>query len=206
MFPIIVDCTGQKVAIVGGGPIALHKIENVNRFGIIPHVIAPAIHPAIRLLAEEGKAILHEKKVTWTDIEDAFLIMLVTDNRDVNRRMAERAKAHQKIVVHAEQTDIGNAQIPAVMKRGRLLMSVSTSGASPSLAVKIRNELEKQFDEDYEEYLDFLFDLRQYIKAYVPEREERRRWLKRAADDELLHSPQKREELFNALTCEFPAF
>lgn len=205
MFPIMVDAADQKIAIVGGGPIALHKVENVNRFGIVPDVIAPDIHPDIWALAERGLAVVHQKPVEWVDLADAFIIMLVTDNPDVNRTMAERARAQQKIVVHAEQTDLGNAQIPAVLKRGRLLISVSTSGASPSLSTHIRNRLEEEFDERYEDYVEFLYEARQYIKKHVQERPERRHWLKKAVEARYLDYPDEREHYMADLYSRYPA-
>ncbi|WP_050182050.1 precorrin-2 dehydrogenase/sirohydrochlorin ferrochelatase family protein [Domibacillus robiginosus] len=205
MFPIMIDLSGQKVAIAGGGPIAVHKTENLLRFGIQPHIISPEFHPSFHQLAREGHVILHRKKVEWADLEDAFLIMLVTDNKQVNAEMAELAVCHGKLVVHAEHNDLGNAQIPAVMMRGKLLISVSTSGASPSLSTQIRNQLEEEFDERYEEYVDFLYEVRQYIKRHIQERPERRKWLKRASENCYLEYPEKRKQYMADLVTSFPA-
>ncbi|MEM1501803.1 NAD(P)-dependent oxidoreductase [Domibacillus sp. 8LH] len=205
MFPIMIDLSGQKVVIAGGGPIAFHKTENLLRFGIHPHIVSLDFHPSIEQLAIEGKVVLHRKKVEWTDLEDAFLIMLVTDDKQANAKMAELAVRHGKLVVHAEHNDLGNAQIPAVMMRGKLMISVSTSGASPSLSTQIRNQLEEEFDERYEAYVDFLYEVRQYIKRHIPERPERRKWLKRAAENDYLEYPEKRKQYMADLEMQYPA-
>ncbi|OAH57681.1 MULTISPECIES: NAD(P)-dependent oxidoreductase [Bacillaceae] len=205
MFPIMIDLTNQKVVIAGGGPIALHKIENLLRFGICAHIISPEFHPSIEQLAAKEKVILHRKKVEWNDLKDAFLIMLVTDDKEANEQMAGLAKEHGKLVVHAEHNDLGNAQIPAVLIRGKLMISVSTGGASPTLSKNIRNHLEDQFDERYETYLDFLYDTRQYIKKHVDSRHERRIWLKKAADSHYLDYPEERERYITELTSAYPA-
>ena len=205
MFPIMIDIRDQKVVIAGGGPIAFHKIENLLRFGIKPHVVSPECHPAIERLAAKEKVIIHRKKVEWTDLEDAFLIMLVTNDKKANEDMAKLAVTHGKLVVHAEHNDLGNAQIPAVLMRGKLLISVSTSGASPTLSTQIRNRLEDEFDERYEEYLDFLFEARQYIKQHIHDRPERRTWLKKAAEIRYFEHPEEREHYMVELFSRYPA-
>ncbi|OLN22458.1 siroheme synthase [Domibacillus antri] len=205
MFPVMIDVTNQKIVIAGGGPIAFHKVENLLRFGICAHIISPDFHPEIEKLAAEQKVILHRKKVEWDDVKDAFLIMLVTDDSEANERIAGLAKEHGKLVVHAEQTHLGNAQIPAVLIRGKLMISVSTGGASPTLSKEIRDQLEDQFDERYEDYLDFLYDTRQYIKKYIDSRPERRKWLKKAANSLYLDHPEERERFTAELTSAYPA-
>lgn len=205
MFPIMIDLSGQKVVIAGGGAIAFHKAENLLRFGIYPHIVSPAFHPDIEKMALEGKAVLHRKKIEWADLEDAFLILLVTDDKEANAAMAKLAVRHGKLVVHAEHNDLGNAQIPAVMIRGKLMISVSTSGASPSLSTQIRNQLEEEFDERYEEYLDFLYEVRHYIKQHIPDRPERRKWLKKAAENCYLDDPKKRSLYMADLLTDYPA-
>lgn len=205
MFPIMIDLSDQKVVIAGGGSIAFHKAENLLRFGIRPHIVSPECHPAIEQLAEEQKVIVHRKKVEWRDLEDAFLIMLVTDDKETNAQMAELAVLHGKLVVHAEHNDLGNAQIPAVLIRGKLMISVSTSGASPTLSTQIRNRLEDEFDERYEAYLDFLFDARQYIKRHIHDRPERRTWLKKAAETCYFEHPEEREHYLTELFARYPA-
>lgn len=204
MFPIMIDLTDQKVVIAGGGTIALHKIENLLRFGICAHIISPDFHPSIEQLAAQEKVILHRKKVEWNDLKDAFLIMLVTDDKKANDEMSRISKEHGKLVVHAEHNDLGNAQIPAVLIRGKLMISVSTGGASPTLSKNIRNHLEDQFDERYEEYLDFLYETRKYIKKHVDIRRERQLWLKKAADSHYLDHPEEREQYMADLTSAYP--
>ncbi len=204
MFPIMIDLADEKVVIAGGGAIAFHKIENLLRFGLHVHVVSPEFHPSIEQLADEGNVTLHRKKVEWADLADAFLIMLVTDDKNANNKMAEQAKKHGKLVVHAEHNDLGNAQIPAVLIRGKLMISVSTSGASPTLSTRIRNQLENEFDERYEDYLDFLFEMRQFIKRHIDSRPERRKWLQKAADSVYLEHPEKRERYKEALFAAYP--
>ncbi|OCA82027.1 NAD(P)-dependent oxidoreductase [Pseudobacillus wudalianchiensis] len=199
MFPIMVDLTDEKIVVVGGGEVALHKINNLLRFGLHVHVVSPAIHPEIERLASEGFVTVLQKLVEEEDYHDAFLVMTVTDSKAVNDEIARRAKAAGKLVVHAEQPDLGNSTIPASLQRGRLVVSVSTGGASPTLAKQIRNQLEEQYDESYEDYLDFLYEVRQVIKKVEPDRAVRRHLLKIAADPIFYKDIERREAFLHEI-------
>lgn len=202
MFPIMVDMSSEKVVLIGGGNIAFHKAENLFRFAIKPHVVSPEFHPAFEKLAAEGKVILHQKEAEWSDIRDAFLIMLVTNDEKVNDQLAAQAKEAGKLVVHASNPELGNAQVPAVALRDKLIISVSTSGASPTVAKQIRNDLLEVYDERYETYLDFLYEVRQIVKEHVEHRADRQHWLKQAAGPLYLEQPDERERLLEELIRE----
>ncbi|MEK4029715.1 MULTISPECIES: NAD(P)-binding protein [Bacillaceae] len=195
MFPIMVDLADEKIVVVGGGEVALHKIKNLLRFGLHVHVVSPSIHPEIEKLAEEGLVTTLQKLAEEEDYDDAFLVIAVTNSKEVNDRVARKAKAAGKLVVHAEQPDLGNSTIPASLQRGRLVLSVSTGGASPTLAKQIRNQLEETYDESYEDYLDFLYEVRQIVKKVEPDRKVRRHLLKIAADP-IFYKDIKRRETF----------
>ncbi|WP_317645037.1 NAD(P)-dependent oxidoreductase [Sporosarcina sp. GW1-11] len=194
----------SKVVIIGGGNVAYHKILNLHRFGIHPIVVSPVFHPSLLTLAEEGTIQLIHKEADWNDVANAFLILLVTDNERVNDHLAGLLKANGKLVVHASNPSLGTAQIPAVTTRGKLIISVSTSGASPSLAKKIRTEIAETYDERYEDYLDFLADVRFYVKQQVADRSERRSWLKEAIEPIYLHNNEERQTFLNKLQRSFP--
>ena len=193
MFPIMVNLADEKIVIIGGGEVALHKIRNLLRFGLHVHVVSPTIHPEIESLASEGLVTVLQKPVEEKDYDDAFLVITVTNSREVNDEVAGKAKAAGKLVVHAEQPDLGNSTIPASLQRGRLVLSVSTGGASPTLAKQIRNDLEEQYGESYEDYIDFLYEVRQVIKKVEPDRAVRRHLLKIAADPIFYKDIERRE-------------
>ncbi len=206
IFPIMLENLKEtNVIVVGGGQVASHKVRNLQRFGICPNVISPTFHPSLLTLAEKGTVKLIQKEVEWEDVKDAFLTLLVTDNEEINDRLALQLKEAGKLVVHASNPSLGCAQIPAVTRRGKLVISVSTSGASPSLAKKIRSEIAEQYDERYEEYVDFLADVRCYIKKHIMERTERRAWLKEVIEPIYLHDNEERQAFLNELQRAFPS-
>ncbi|ARK21108.1 siroheme synthase [Sporosarcina ureae] len=206
MFPIMLENMDESnIFVVGGGHVAYHKVLNLRRFGIHPTIISPAFHPSFEELEQQGVVTLITKEAEWEDVATAFLTLLVTDNEAVNDRLAKQLKDAGKLVVHASNPSLGTAQIPAVTARGKLIISVSTSGSSPSLAKKIRDEIAETYDERYEEYLDFLADVRQYVKHYVADRTERRAWLKEAIEPIYLHNTDERQTFLNELQKTSPS-
>ncbi|ARF16893.1 precorrin-2 dehydrogenase/sirohydrochlorin ferrochelatase family protein [Sporosarcina ureae] len=205
MFPIMLENLDESnIFLVGGGHVAYHKVLNLHRFGIHPTLISPEFHPSLAELEQQGTVTLITKEAEWEDVANAFLTLLVTDNEVLNDHLAKQLKRAGKLVVHASNPSLGTAQIPAVTTRGKLIISVSTSGASPSLAKKIRSEIAETYDERYEDYLDFLADIRQYVKKYVADRVERRSWLKEAIEPIYLHNIEERQTFLDELKQTFP--
>ncbi|PID04774.1 MULTISPECIES: bifunctional precorrin-2 dehydrogenase/sirohydrochlorin ferrochelatase [unclassified Sporosarcina] len=206
MFPIMLENMDEaKIFLVGGGHVAYHKVLNLHRFGIHPTIVSPEFHPSFAELELQGMVTLITKEAEWEDVANAFLTLLVTDNEAVNDYLAKKLKDAGKLVVHASNPSLGTAQIPAVTTRGKLIISVSTSGASPSLAKKIRTEIAETYDERYEDYLDFLADIRYYVKQFVTDRVERRTWLKEAIEPIYLHNVEERQTFLDELKQTFPA-
>lgn len=199
MLPITVNPSKGKVVIVGGGYIGLHKAKNLLKFQIIPHIVSKEFHPDFEQLATRDKVMLSKKEVEWTDVEDAFLVVLVTDDEQVNDDLAKRLVREHKLVVHASNPPLGNVQMPASFNRGKLQISVATAGASPFLAVKIRNQLAEEFDDAYVTYVDFLYEVRQLVQKKISKRMERRKWLKTAVNDRYLHSLEDRHALLDEI-------
>lgn len=199
LFPISVSLTGEKVVIVGAGEIGFHKAMNLVKFGLKPHVIGEGIHPKFLPVVEAGKVTIEQKIIEWADLGSAFLIILVTNEESTNDWFAMKAKQAGKLVVHASNPSLGNAQVPATLSRGKLLFSVSTSGASPTLAKQIRDQLAADYNEDYEAYLDFLAEVRIIVKRKFECRVDRRKWLQAAVQPVHLEDEHSRVEFMEQL-------
>lgn len=199
LFPISVSLTAEKVVIVGAGEIGYHKTLNLIKFGLKPHVIGEQVHPNFKDIVEAGKATVEQKTVEWSDLHTAFLIILVTNDESTNDRFASKAKQAGKLVVHASNPSLGNAQIPATLVRGKLLFSVSTSGASPTLAKQIRDKLATDYTGDYEAYLDFLATVRLIVKQKFEHRSERKKWLQAAVQPTHLEDELSRVKFMQEL-------
>lgn len=196
-YPIMMRLEGKKVVVVGGGKVAERKVRGLLVTGALVIVVSPDITAALQKLAEEGEIVWLEKAFATQDIKDAFMVFAATDKEEINQAVRASASNHQ-LVMMADDPDHSDFHVPAHFSRGRLHIAVSTSGASPMLARNIRGQLEQQFDQSYEEYLDFLFSTRQWILKEVKDAALKRKLLTAIVSAEFLNS-QNREEEFRRL-------
>lgn len=178
--------------MVGGGPVAERKIHNLLDTGAIITVISPTITAVIQSWQETEDVNWKKKYFEDDDINDAFLIIAATDKRDVNHQVLKVCRTHQLINV-VDDPEGSNFFVPSTLLRGKLSISVSTSGASPGLSKKIVTELADKYDECYEEYLDFLFETRRCIQNTISDPDVRRKLLSKLLDDEFKSLSRKQQ-------------
>lgn len=163
MYPIVLDVKGKLCVIIGGGKIAYRKAIPLLKAGALIHIVSPEICNEIKKLQDDRKIKVFLKKTEKSDYEHAFMVVAATNSNEINQQIRKNTGNHQLVNI-ASNHELSNFHIPASAVRGRLMISVSTGGASPVLAKKIRNSLLEQFDESYESYLDFLWEMRKKIK------------------------------------------
>jgi precorrin-2 dehydrogenase / sirohydrochlorin ferrochelatase len=198
MYPIHVDLSDKQVVVAGGGPVAYRKIiDLLNEKAIITVISIDAVKE-IQELHEQKSLTWISREVKSKDFEKAFLIVAATNSNEVNAEIAINVNEDQLINV-ADQPQLGNFIIPSVVKRGKLILSVSTSGASPSLSISIKKELQQKYSKDYESYLEFLFECRNIIKNEFP-KVKRKDLLAELTDPVFLHDVNKRYGYKKTLT------
>jgi precorrin-2 dehydrogenase / sirohydrochlorin ferrochelatase len=198
MYPISVRMQGKKVVVAGGGKVASFKVALLLEEGADVTVVSPEAVNEIRQWAEKGKLKWISRQIEISDCEDAFLIIAATDNPELNEKLAQNAKPNQLVNV-ITNPEKGNVHFPAALKRGKLLIAVSTEGASPKLAKKIRNDLAKLYDDSYEEYLEFLNECRVLIKSKGLEKTAKNKLLLEILQDEFRESEEKRRKFLESL-------
>lgn len=194
VIPIMIELEGKRVVIVGGGRIAKRKLSGLLDSGAELTVISPVAAPEIAEWAEEGKINWKQKNFEPTDAEDAFMMVIATDDPAVNAEARKAAHPHCLVNASAE-AKAGNIHFPAHVKRGKLSIAVSTNGASPMLAKKIKQELQAQFDESYERYLEFLFEARQLLKKTQIPQNTKEEYLRGFLDEPFLQTALQQETL-----------
>lgn len=194
VIPIMIELEGKKVIIVGGGRIAKRKLSGLLDSGAELMVISPAADPAIIAWADEGKIIWKQKCFEPTDAEEAFLMVIATDDPAVNAE-ARKSAPSNCLVNASTEAETGNIHFPAHVKRGKLSIAVSTNGASPMLAKKIKQDLQKQFDESYEQYVDFLFEARQLLKKTTISQNAKEEYLRSFLDESFLQNASQEASL-----------
>lgn len=196
-YPIMLQMAGKKVVVVGGGKVAERKVSGLLGTGALITVISPDATETIHRLALNGDIVWQERFFTKDDLLDAFMIFAATNHAEINQFVKNASGSNQLFSI-ADDPDGSDFHVPANFKRGRLSISVSTSGASPILARQICARLEEQFDEAYECYLEFLYTARQRILREVKDPALKRSLLTAIVGEDFLNS-ENREEKFRQL-------
>ncbi|MEK4994781.1 precorrin-2 dehydrogenase/sirohydrochlorin ferrochelatase family protein [Paenibacillus sp. FSL H7-0918] len=190
-LPIMLDCEGLPCVVIGGGVVAERKVSGLLEAGAAVKVISPSLTDPLDSLAEKGLLIWMDRTYAPGDLRGAFLVYAATNDRAVNEEVARESRRlgiHVNVASHAEA---GNFITPGVVRRGRLTVAVSTSGAGPLAATKIKNVLEKALDAAYEPYLDFVHAMRTRIKEKEPSAEVRGRLLRKLGTLDVLNEMSK---------------
>jgi len=189
-YPIMLQLDGKKVVVIGGGKVAERKVHGLLGTGARIIVISPEATMELQTLFGDGRIDWKKKLFSAEDLQDAALIFAATDDRDINRTVKSLAGKHQLVTI-ADDPDLSDFHLPAHVQRGRLSIAVSTGGASPTLAKKVREVLEQQFDERYDEYLEFLYTTRQWILMEVDDPALKRKLLTAIVSKEFLNSQNR---------------
>ncbi|HEU4965079.1 MAG TPA: bifunctional precorrin-2 dehydrogenase/sirohydrochlorin ferrochelatase [Bacilli bacterium] len=177
---------GRDCLVVGGGPVAERKVAGLLASEAQVTVVAPAVTNVIAEWAQEGTIEWEARLFAKEDVSDKFLIIAATDSQEINREVTDEAEKLGKLVNVVNDPDRGNFVVPAMVRRGKLQIGVSTSGAAPLVARRIRDELETRFGEEYAVYLDKLAEVRQVLLRDVLEVESRRAIWHRVVESDLL--------------------
>lgn len=164
-YPLMIDLNNKKVVLIGGGYVSLRKSKKFLEYGAKVYVVAPSFQEDFCLLKEAYAEKLHLIKDNYKSeyIVDAFLVVASTDSKEVNSKIASFCVEKNILCNVVDDIEESSCIVPSTVKRGELLISVSTLGNSPSLCGKIRRELEETYDEQYEEYVKLLGEVRKHI-------------------------------------------
>ena len=163
MLSLLVDIKDKHCVVVGGGKVAYRKVMLLLEEAAKVTVISPNICSELEEIWKSGKIQLFRRKGTDEDFNAAFLTVAATNDRQENRRITQRLKSIS-LVNDASSFEEGNCQIPASFKKGRLHLSVSTNGASPKMAKRMKEEWQQTYDDNYIAYIDFLYQVRTILK------------------------------------------
>lgn len=166
LYPILLNLEGALCLIVGGGEVARRKINHLLEAGARVRVIAPRVVPQIRAWAREGKLEIVASTYHLRDLDsEARLVFACTDDPDTNKRIAADADTRGIHANCADDPESGGFHVPSMVRRGSLLLTVSTGGKSPALSREICHRLEQQFGPAWGEFTDLLGKLRERWKS-----------------------------------------
>lgn len=198
MQPLIIDLTGKKIVIAGGGRIAARKAKVFDAEQADITFIAPDFSKDVIGLANQKGYKLVQREARPADFENAFLSILAANNREANKALAQSLAPLQLVCV-ADESSEGNVIFPATVRRGHLQLAVTSGGASPKLTRKLKKELEQQFDASWTEYTAFLAQCRKHIKQLPISVEKKNELLAELLDDRYRLQEENRKEKWEKL-------
>ena len=142
-YPVYLNLKGRRCVVFGGGAVAEDKILKLQTSGAIISVISPDVTPVIQSLSEQGKLDWQPRKYQPGDLAGAFMAIAATNNRDVNRCIFEEAEESGILLNVVDDPVFCSFIAPAIVRRGNVTLAISTGGASPALARKLRESLEE---------------------------------------------------------------
>ncbi|KEO81164.1 precorrin-2 dehydrogenase/sirohydrochlorin ferrochelatase family protein [Tumebacillus flagellatus] len=185
-YGVFLNLTGRRCLVVGGGPVAERKITGLLDCAGEVTVVSPAVTDVIAALAESGRLKWEKRAYRTGDAASFFLVMAATDSRELNAEVYAEAERAGRLCNVVNDQSLGNFTVPAVVRRGRLQVAVSTGGASPAVAKRIRRELEEHFGGEYAAFLDQMAEIRHDLLGTVRDEKRRTKILQRLAESELL--------------------
>jgi uroporphyrin-III C-methyltransferase/precorrin-2 dehydrogenase/sirohydrochlorin ferrochelatase len=181
-FPVFFDLTAQCVLVVGGGDVALRKVALLERSGALITLVAPKVLPELEERAAAGKINLKIRDFVPDDLDGARLVIVATSRRAVNRWIASLSEARNIPVNVVDDREASRFIVPAIIDRDPVLVAISTGGASPVLARRLRERLEAVIPKKIGELALWLRALRHAARRRLRDTDERRRFFENIVD------------------------
>lgn len=199
-FPFMIELNNERCLIAGGGTVAYRKVCSMLEFGAVVTVVSPEFCPELLELAEQantpdkycaatsddrgsvenfadysGCLTLVKRRVQPQDIDDAFVVIMATDDEKVNHEMAELCRQKRILVNVVDVKSDCGFYFPAIIKDKEVVISVSTGGQSPVLAGTIKRNIESHLGRNYGDIAERMGEIREQIKAQIDGEEERKK-------------------------------
>ena len=176
--PFYIAClrlSGRRCLVVGGGEVGLEKVEGLLACDGDVVLVAPDAVPQLREYAEEGSIAWEQREYAGpSDLEGTFIVIASTSDTDVNIRVYEDAERRAMLVNVVDVPPLCNFILPAIVRTGPLAIAISTAGASPALAKRIKAEIAEEFGEPYARLAVILNEVRGWAKATLPTYQDRK--------------------------------
>jgi siroheme synthase-like protein len=175
--PFYIAClklTGRKCLVVGGGEIGLEKVEGLLACDGDVTLVAPEAVAELEELAREGSIRWERREYEPSDLEGTFMVIASTNSTDVNIAVYEDAERRAMLVNVVDVPPLCNFILPAILRTGPLAIAISTAGASPALAKRMKAEVAELFGEEYATLAVMLNDVRGWAKGTLPTYQDRK--------------------------------
>lgn len=163
-YPIFLNVRGKKCLVVGGGEVALRKVQSLLERGASVEVVSPTLCPELSRMAGEGTIQALQRRYKAEDLQAALVAVAATDDAETNEGVAAEARRRGVLVNIVDDPQHSDFIVPSYLSRGDVIIAISTSGRSPALARKIRTKLEKDFGAEYAQLALLADEVRSELK------------------------------------------
>jgi precorrin-2 dehydrogenase/sirohydrochlorin ferrochelatase len=185
--PFYIAClrlTGRRCVVVGGGEVGLEKVEGLLACDASVTLVAPEAHPELIQLALEGSIQWEQREYESADLEGALIAIAATNDTDLNIGVFNDAEARSMLVNVVDVPPLCNFILPAIVRNGPLAIAISTAGASPALAKRMKREIAELFGEPYALLAILLNEARGWAKATLPTYQDRKEFFESIVNGE----------------------
>jgi len=175
--PFYIAClrlSGRRALVVGGGEIGLEKVEGLLLCDADVVLVAPEAHPALQELAAEGSITWLARDYETSDLEGCLIAIAATDDTDINIRIFSEAEKRAMLVNVVDVPPLCNFILPAIVRTGPLAIAISTAGASPALAKRIKRQIAEEYGEPYARLAVLLNEVRGWAKGTLETYQDRK--------------------------------
>jgi precorrin-2 dehydrogenase/sirohydrochlorin ferrochelatase len=177
LFPMFLKLAGRPCLVVGAGKIAESKIASLVDAEARVRVIALEATPEVRSWADSNSIEWHQRRFRPEDLDGMFLVIAATSSTELHEQIFQEAARRGVLCNIVDVPALCDFYYPAVVRRGGLQIAISTAGQSPSLAQRLRKELEEQFGPEYAAWLEHLGEIRDRLFSEPMDPEQRKRRL-----------------------------
>ena len=186
--PFYIACLklkGRRSVVVGGGEVGLEKVEGLLACDGDVTLIAPEAETALQQHAAEGSITWEQREYAGPeDLEGVFIVIAATDDSEQNIRIYNDAEKRAMLVNVVDVPPLCNFILPAIVRTGPLAIAISTAGASPALAKRIKREISSVYGDDYARLAVLLNDARGWAKATLPTYQHRKAFFEQIVNGE----------------------
>ncbi len=176
--------TGRRCVVIGGGDVGLEKVEGLLACDADVTLVAPEVHPELAQLALEGSIRWERRPYEPDDLDGRLIAIAATNDTNVNIRVFEDAEERAMLVNVVDVPPLCNFILPAIVRTGPLAIAISTAGASPALAKRMKREIGELFGEPYAMLAVLLNEARGWAKATLPTYQDRKEFFESIVNGE----------------------
>ena len=184
-YPIFLQLERRTVLVVGGGSVALRKVETLLEYGALVRLVSLELTRPFMALMEKDQVAYLGPRFREEYLDGIFLVIAATDDHDLNHTISVSARSRGLLVNAVDQPEDCTFIVPSIVRRGDLSIAVSTSGKSPAFARRVREGLEQRFGDEYGIFLALMGKVRERVLALGLSQAENSRFFKEIVDADL---------------------